>query len=1534
MQTVIFNRKSNKVVALILAAVILLGSLVINMTVPVLSVDVEKEKPIVLLDGEVVRDVTLEDDAKLRFEAVCESEASSYQWQIKDPASDNRWINIADGYSKYLWVTHALVGSMLDSSSTAKLRCRVLTETDELFTDPVGVTVSLNVTSAIFNSKPTASSTLNEPEDDEETELITYSIVINYLFDNNTMAFEPYGATVAAGSDFITGDKPIKSPDVVGYAPFRRIGDDYVDATFIEFNLTNIRENITINVIYEPILVNYQVQHHLQNILDDEYVIDHDLTTTEKALTGSIVGDGLGLNETEFPGFKALAYEKLVVAADGSTVIEIRYDRNYYLIDFDMNGGYGTEPVYTRYGATIGANTPIRHGYVFDGWELISYGGQAPTTEQQSKYDINNGKTIEVPAANLRYKARWITQQTTYTMVFWRENAEDTGYSYWGYLDNLPAMSGSYVSGQDYISRVSGIEDEQYFTFNELRTDKNVLVEGDGSTVVNVYYTRNYYTITFKATAKCGIETGHQHLDSCYDYICGKGHVHTETCVPQLECVTEEHTAHTASCIICGKEEHVHGSIGCDCDKQEHTHAVNCWNNIGSVQSKPNRAPSNPQDGQIYRSGIRYYIYLKGSWYTYNGRGVSSGDIVDPACKLTNHTHGTDCSCNKQEHTHTDSCYRDTLHTHTAICYKYSCGETEHIHSEACKRLNCGIPENHAHNSTCTNSGRSNTIKLVYAKYEESLTDIWPVVDGNGNRYDQGQRWEPGSSSYFNAVLVYIEQMPPDDFTLTLSAGTTSHKNFTMQYYLQVLPGEKYDVEYNKKQYKLYTTVKAKYNYLTKAEDFFDIYGFTQSASSPAFGSNNQIQPTTSSGENVVKFYYDRKTDNIVEFNNNGIVLDDKTVHNTMYGAPLKNLNFEPDYPDNLEPNAYSFKGWYISPGCFDGTEVDWESITMPAGDLMLYAKWAPVTHTLRVFKDATLTEQIGSSQIVDHKAFASAPEGNITNGNYVFQGWFYKDEVNGVMVEKAFSFNGIPVLEDMDIYAKWSSHVPVKYTIKYMLDGTNIEIADPTEGNAIAGNNKTFDAKSGDQLYKDYQIGYYPITNSHTITMSVDGDHEFIFYYVFVESMPYKVQYIDQSTGRKLCDDKIVTDNALSVVTETFKRFDQMMPDAYQKRLVLSADKTDADNDNIYDANVITFYYNSDEEHAYYRVVHYIQNIVGDTYREYRSEETVGIIGNSYTVNALTLTGFEFNPSKTKINEKLTPSEGMTVTTSLSADGALIELYYDRQSFNYTVKYIDSRTDKELYPEKIGTGVFGEQVIEKAENLHFLGYELVSDSTKSHTISANVEHNIIEFHYQEMTVALKYQIVGPAGCGVLTHDSENVTAISGVPNGSAPLINKGFIFVGWYKNADCTEPVDSSWVDASNKLTPQKQFNVWQATTFYAKFVALETDLTITTKSTFPSDSNQTFIFNIKGKAGTDTENINLFVTVVGNDSVTVTKLPTGDYTITELTGWSWRYENGTAERNVTLEYNGGSNEMIFDNIRTNGSWLDGNDVKNNTFN
>ncbi|MBO5200667.1 MAG: InlB B-repeat-containing protein [Clostridia bacterium] len=1514
--TIFENRIFKRCVATLMAAVILFTSMgAASLFTSVFGVS---DKPYITLDGEIAEKVVLDENAKLRLSAHSKTADGGYSWQIAHPEDKSRWIDIGGIYSDKLWLTAALVGSMLDDSGNTAIRCRLTVGDAVSYSDPVNVLLSYIATEHASHSYPTpAPQPMLLAEEDEN---ITYSIVIKYLFDDNTVAFEPYGATVAKNSSFT---EKIITPEIVGYEPFRRDGENYISAREIQFDLHNINSDVIINVVYEPALVDYKVHHHKQDLYDDSYSVTPDIVTEGKALTGSIVGDGLALTEERLPGFKALAYERLKVAADSSTVIEIRYDRNYYLVDFDMRGGYGAEPVYTRYESVVGVNEPIRHGYVFDGWELVSYGGAEPTAEQKSKYDINGGKTIIVPDANLRYRAKWITSQTEYTMVFWKENADDNGYTYWGYLDGIAALSGDVVSARDLISQVGGIDDEAYFTFNQQKSDSNVLVEGDGSTVVNVYYTRNRYTITFKATGLCTIPEGHTHTDDCYENICDKGHVHDASCKAENICGLDEHTAHTDACISCGKVVHVHGGDGCACIKTEHTHAYDCWPDVGSVSSRPTFAPTSPEDGYVYYRSRKYYIYIKGTWYRYEGDDAFSGAVVQPTCGLDEHSHGNDCSCNIEAHTHNDSCYKDGLHSHTDSCYQYSCGESEHTHSDACYRLACDKVEGHRHSSTCLNSSRTNTVKTLTAKYQESIDEHWPVTDGNGVKYDSGQRWTPSSSSFYSNVLVHIDIMPPDDFTLTLS--TSSADTYTMNYYLQTLEDQPYSVTYDGVNYALRNTIKANYNYVTEEEDFFNIKGFVQKASDPAF-SGGQIDINGSN--KTINFYYDRISDKLLEFNNNGNVINSKTVRGLLYGQSLKGLDFIPDYPANLEPGAYTFAGWYTSSGCFDGTEVDWDTITMPEENLMLYAKWAPITHRVRVFKTAALEEQIGTDIIVNHRAFASEPAGSVVNGNYVFQGWFYMDDG----VEKAFVFKGIPVTENMDIYAKWSSHVSVDYSIKYLLRDTDIPVADPTYGSTIAGNNMTFQAKAGDSLYEGYRKGYYPHVNSHTITMSVDGDHSFIFWYDYVESVPYLVRYVNKATG-EVIQEKRVEDNNLSVVTETFIRITGMMPDAYQKRLVLASQGKDANDNGIIDSNELTFYYSSDSQHAYYRVVHYIQNISANDYREYRSEETVGNIGDDITVSAITLTGFEYAQEKTVVSGA-TPILGEnSVTAALGAEGLLIELYYDRKKVNYTVEYLDAEYQP-IADIKEGSGLFGQQMIETALDLSDKGYKLVGESSvRMLTLSANEESNVLRFIYDETNVSLQYVIVGDADSGALLPYSENIKAVSGSPSGSLPTAKDGYVFAGWYLDSACQRPVDPAQVGSDNRFTPVRQGGIWREATYYAKFDALQTDLTIATNSVALIDGDQSFLFNIKGKAGTATEDINLNVAVQGNGSVTITELPTGEYTLTQLTGWSWRYNNISPVRELQLEYNGGSNTVVYSMNRVNELWLDGNSAKNNLF-
>ena len=100
--------------------------------------------------------------------------------------------------------------------------------------------------------------------------------------------------------------------------------------------------------------------------------------------------------------------------------------------------------------------------------------------------------------------------------------------------------------------------------------------------------------------------------------------------------------------------------------------------------------------------------------------------------------------------------------------------------------------------------------------------------------------------------------------------------------------------------------------------------------------------------------------------------------------------------------------------------------------------------------------------------------------------------------------------------------------------------------------------------------------------------------------------------------------------------------------------------------------------------------------------------------------------------------------------------------------------------------------------------------------------------------------------------------------------------------------------------------------------------------------DPNQSFIFNFKRDGNAVAETIGGRVTVQGNGSVTIKGLPTGTYSVTEETGWSWRYEmTSTADpMKVTANETNHDVKVTVTNTRVHDKWLDGNAVAVNNWN
>ena len=1172
----------------------------------------------------------------------------------------------------------------------------------------------------------------------------TYHIRINYVFENGELAANPWTAKLAAGSGY---SATVVSPAIVGYAP---------DQASVEVKVTSIDGDVAYKVTYKPSKVNYTVRHYVQNTMDDGYTLVD--TVTGNAFTNVLVSS-LGDLSKKYDGCYSLLYDDTVrIAADGSTVIDIKYDRYYYLLNFNLDGGYGVEPIYARYGAPVSVGTPTKAGYIFDGWDK-----ELPET---------------VPAHNDKFTAKWREDKAGFTVVFWYENAdpETDGtykYSVAGTYKPADVASGTEVSSGDYMNQSFTGRDDAHFTYNAAKAE-TVTVAGDGSTVLNVYFTRNSYTLTFP----------------------GAG----------------------TTTLTCTRVEHTHSSDTC-CDKS-HWLSCNGYGGLGRCNAK--------------KCPVGY------------------------------------------EHTHSNSCYSNASYT-------------------------------------------------VTAKYDSDITYVWKN-DPIRALLDQGYVFK---SSITDKYYSFLEKMPGQDITMTktLWSGDT----YTWYYYLEVLPGQATTGLTTRtdggKTYYLYntTTIKGSGISLTYDEDYFPITGFTQRDNDvPDFDRDNKAY-----------LYYTRNSYEL-KFINYGTAVKTGT---KLYQADISGEYFVPEYPATLEPGAYTFDGWYIDETMQQ--RFSFENATMPAKPLVLHANWVPVTHTVTTWLTVDMKEPVyvGNStsnvQTVPHGGTAEAPE-TPTRGDYVFVGWFYVDE-NGT--EKAFDFS-MPVHRDLDLYAKWNGDQLVDYVIRYT-DETGNEIAPPTTGKALAGTTKTFDAKAGDELNESYRTGYYPKTNSHSMVMEIKGENEkneFTFVYKQMPEVQYTVRYINRATSNNVFDGVgIVPEKtgmtSAAVWTETFLTIKGYRPDAYQKRLVLSANAAE---------NVITFYYDKDEVHAPVQVIHWTQNIAGDGYTEYQSSTNLdGVIGNDYSETPLTIPGFEYNANPAK------PVDGYPAQASgkLTAEGLVLNLYYDRILYPYEFKFLEQGTDKELAESVADSARYQARVTQTAKDIP--GYTLASDENQYIDIAIedpadNAEKNVRIFYYTESEIEIKYVAV-EADMGTVTLASETVKAITGTASGSTPQAKDGYKFVGWYTDEACTIPVVEAWVDADNKLTPEKTKNYgtedvpkmgYEAATYYAKFEDDVAQLTITKQGAIPVDENQSFVFIVTGPNGYRER-----VVIYGNGSVTIKNLKPGTYTVTEE-GWSWRYTgNGPINATISARTPG---SVTFTNVRqteeshsTDGwKWLGGDAYKLNSFN
>ena len=409
----------------------------------------------------------------------------------------------------------------------------------------------------------------------------TYKVTVNYIYESDSSPVAQATVLQVAKDDALT--KEVAIPTQANYTPKLADGTPSeialdVDGGLLKFTGFKPTGNVTVNVIYVAGNAKYTVNHYLQNLEDDKYTLKD---TVE--MTGSIDAYTEAVAK-KYDGFTAGEVARSPIAADGTTVVDIKYTRNYYMVQFDANGGVnGPEPVYAKYGTeyTIptGENAPTKQGYNFNGWWSD---GKLLTT----------GKV----EGNVTYTADWrpASEEASVTVVYWGQNANDNEYSYYGAAELTNQKVGGSLAWndvKDMTAYTCGLEEHTHTSDCKLNCVHahdatcygSELQEGNPSSDELSYFTN-----------RLGLQDGcvyHYHwgygskTDNYYLYLNGKWYkssssnttgsptksviqeggvfsaaIYVQRFRAKLNCTHK----HTAACYSCGKIEHTHSA---DCKK-------------------------------------------------------------------------------------------------------------------------------------------------------------------------------------------------------------------------------------------------------------------------------------------------------------------------------------------------------------------------------------------------------------------------------------------------------------------------------------------------------------------------------------------------------------------------------------------------------------------------------------------------------------------------------------------------------------------------------------------------------------------------------------------------------------------------------------------------------------------------------------------------------------------------------------------------------------------------------------------------------
>lgn len=226
-------------------------------------------------------------------------------------------------------------------------------------------------------------------------------------------------------------------------------------------------QTITVQAIFETVYTVY-FKHEGRTVATKE------LTDTQPSVSTGDVLVPVGADEKLTGWYIGEKRYETVSTADfppGSDTLTLtaKVDKGHW-IHFNSDGGSYVAPQFVT-GNTIPPADPARPGFSFEGWY----------EESGNRFTFGNQLT-----SNITLTAHWESNTSTkYTVIHWQEKADESGWS----LHETETKAGR-------TGAQTAAASKSYPGFTA-QTITQQTINGDGSTIVNVYYKRNVYEVKF-----------------------------------------------------------------------------------------------------------------------------------------------------------------------------------------------------------------------------------------------------------------------------------------------------------------------------------------------------------------------------------------------------------------------------------------------------------------------------------------------------------------------------------------------------------------------------------------------------------------------------------------------------------------------------------------------------------------------------------------------------------------------------------------------------------------------------------------------------------------------------------------------------------------------------------------------------------------------------------------------------------------------------------------------------------------------------